>query len=124
MTVRTGAYAYIQWVREATFGTEATGIACGSAFGFEQKISSLNFTNNKIPLSQLGDVRVKTYAYGQTQGSFSVDFVLASPWFFELIGFNNRSSCGVGDPVTHTWSIDTTADTLIPTSFSMEVITT
>jgi len=122
--VLTGAFAYIQWAKEATFNTDAFCTIAQKdkvAFGFEQKISSLNFTNNKIPLSQLGDVRVKTYAYGQTQGSFSVDFVLASPWFFELIGFNNRSSCGVGDPVTHTWSIDTTADTLIPTSFSMEV---
>jgi hypothetical protein len=108
MTVRTGAYAYIQWVREATFGTEATGIACGSAFGFEQKITGWSFTNNKIPLSQLNDVRVKTYAYGQTRGSLSLDFVLSSPWFLGLVGFKEPAcpTTGVG-PYTHSWDLST-----------------
>jgi hypothetical protein len=120
--VFTGAFNYIQWAKESTFGTAAANIqgACALPFGFEQKISSLNFTNNKIPLSQLGDVRVKTYAYGQTQGSFSVDFVLASPWFFELIGFKDSGVTGCAAPYSHTWDIDCTSATEIPQSFTVQ----
>jgi len=122
--VFTGAFAYIQWAKESCFGTAAANIqgACALPFGFEQKISSLNFTNNKIPLSQLGDVRVKTYAYGQTQGSFSVDFVLASPWFFELIGFKDSGApSGCAAPYLYTWSIDDTSATEIPQSFTLQM---
>lgn len=119
--VFTGAYTYIQWALESTFGTDAiTGAACGdkSVFGFEQRIGSLSFTNNKIPISQLGDVRLKTFAYGQTQGSFSVDFVLSNPWFFSLIGFKDVVTTGASAPYSHSYSIDTTTDTTVPQSFT------
>jgi hypothetical protein len=121
--VFTGAFAYIQWQKEATFGTAAACITtAGLPFGFEQKVTSLNFTNNKIPLSQLGDVRVKTYAYGQTQGSFSVDFVLSSPWFLELIGFKDSTAGGgCGPTYTHTWDIDNTSCTELMQSFTVQV---
>jgi len=122
--VLTGAYAYIQWAQEAVFNVTAFCTIAAkdkNAFGFEQKVSSLQFTNNKIPLSQLGDVQVKTFAYGQTQGSFSIEFVLANAWFFNLLGFSTLSTCGVADPVTHSWAVDTTTATLDPHSFSMEV---
>jgi hypothetical protein len=122
--VLTGAYAYIQWAQETTFNTDA--MACAAAgdknsFGFEQKVSSLQFTNNKIPLSQLGDVQVKTFAYGQTQGSFSVEFVLGNPWFFNLLGFSTVCTAGCAAPYTHSWAVDGTTATLDPHSFSMEV---
>lgn len=120
MTVRTGAYAYIQWVREATFGTEAGGIACGSPFGFEQKITGWSFTNSKIPLSQLNDVKIKTYAYGQTKGSLSLDFVLSSPWFLGLVGFKEPAcpTSGVG-PWTHNWDLSTCSEDI--ESFTAEI---
>jgi len=121
--VFTGAFVYLQWAKETTFGTAAADIAttAGETFGFEQKITNLSFTNNKIPLSQLNDVRVKTYAYGQTRGTLSVDFVLSSPWFIELIGFKDGGTAGCASPYTHTWSIDQTTCTKLIQSFTTQI---
>jgi len=118
MTVRTGAYAYIQWRKEAAFGTEAACIATGSTFGFEQKITGWSFTQNKIPLTQLNDVKVKTFAYGQTRGSLSLDFILSSPWFLGIIGFKQTPSSGSG-PYTHNWDLSTCSEAIC--SFSAEI---
>ena len=103
----TGSFVYLQWAPESTFNTAAANIAGSAAtqFGFEQKITSWSFTNNKIPLSQLNDVRVKTYAYGQTRGSISLDFVLSSPFFLELVGFRNGDVTGAACDFTHTWDM-------------------
>lgn len=120
--VFTGAFVYLQWGKESTFGTAAADIlTTGVPFGFEEKITNWSFTQNKIPLSQLNDVRVKTYAYGQTRGTFSVDFVLSSPWFLELIGFKDGGSAGCSAPFTHTWSLDTTAATKTLQSYTVHV---
>lgn len=121
--VYTGAFAYIQWQKESTYATAAADInTAGEPFGFEQKLGSLSFTNNKIPLSQLNSVEVKTFAYGQTQGSFSLDFVMSNPWFFELIGFKDGSTAactpGAGQ-YQHTWAIDSTTATFIPQSYTV-----
>ena len=120
--VYTGAFVYLQWARETTIGTAAASIATvGEDFGFEQKISSWSFTNNKIPLAQLNDIRVKTYAYGQTRGSLSLDFVLSSPWFFELVGFQRDADCGTGsDPYVHTYDLTSGTPTQIE-SFTVQV---
>ena len=119
--VFTGAFVYLQYVKELTFGTAATTIqSAGENFGFEQKITNFSFTNNKIPLSQLNDVRVKTYAYGQTRGSLSIDFVLSNPFFIELIGFKPGGTAGC-DPYTHTWVIDTTSCTKLIQSFTTQI---
>ncbi len=121
--VFTGAFVYLQWAPETTFGTAAANIAttAGNDFGFEQKITSWSFTNNKIPLSQLNDVRVKTYAYGQTRGSLSLDFVLSDPFFVELIGFKAGTKTGCASPYTYTWLLDTTLGTKTIPSFTTQV---
>lgn len=120
--VFTGAFVYLQWQKESVFGVAAANIATvGEQFGFEQKITNWSFTNNKIPLSQLNDVRVKTYAYGQTRGTLSLDFVLSSPWFFELIGFKDGGTAGCAAPYTHTWSLDTTSATKLIQSYTVQI---
>lgn len=121
--VFTGAFVYLQWAPEATFGTAAANIAstAGQDFGFEQKITSWSFTQNKIPLPQLNDVRIKTYAYGQTRGSFSIDFVLSDPMFLELVGFKAGGTTGCAAPYTHTWLLDTTTCTKTLQSFTTQV---
>ena len=119
--VFTGSFAYLQYVRESTFGTEASTIqSAGEQFGFEQKITGWSFTNNKMALAQLGNVQVKTYAYGQTRGNLSIDFVLSSPWFIGLIGFKAGADAGSG-PYTHTWSLDATSATNIIESFTTQI---
>ena len=120
--VFTGSFTYLQYVRETTFGTAASTIqSAGEQFGFEQKITGWSFTNNKLALAQLGDVRVKTYAYGQTRGNLSIDFVLSSPWFLGLVGFKAGADTCVGSVKTHTWDIDTTNATNIIESFTTQV---
>jgi hypothetical protein len=118
----TGSFTYLQYVRETTFGTAASTIqSAGEQFGFEQKITGWSFTNNKMALSQLGDVRVKTYAYGQTRGSLSIDFVLSSPWFLGLIGFKEAADSCVGGVKTHIWDICTDSATEIIESFTTQI---
>ena len=120
--VYTGSFAYLQYVRESTFGTAGSTIqSAGEQFGFEQKITGWSFTNNKMALAQLGDVRVKTYAYGQTRGSLSIDFVLSSPWFIGLIGFKEAADTCVGSVKTHTWDICTDSCTETIESFTTQI---
>jgi hypothetical protein len=128
MAVYTGSYAYIQWSPEATFNTAATNLrnhgasgARSEQFGFEQRITGWSFTQNKIPLSQLNSVKVKTFAYGQTRGSLSLDFVMSSPWFLALIGMNDAVTTGVSAPFTHTFTLDNTTDNTAIRSFSTEI---
>ena len=119
--VFTGAYVYLQWVKESCFGVAATTIqSAGENFGFEQKISSWSFTNNKIALSQLNNVTLKTYAYGQTRGSASFDFVLSSPWFLGLVGFKTATTTGSG-PYVHVYALDTSSDVKNVKSFTMQL---
>jgi hypothetical protein len=110
------------------FNTAATNLrnhgACGARseqFGFEQRITGWSFTQNKIPLSQLNSVKVKTFAYGQTRGSLSLDFVMSSPWFLALIGLNDSVKTGCAAPFTHTFTLDSTTDNTAIRSFSTEI---
>lgn len=128
MAVYTGSYAYIQWSPESTFNSAATNLrnhgACGARseqFGFEQRITGWSFTQNKIPLSQLNSVKVKTFAYGQTRGSLSLDFVMSSPWFLALVGMNDAVTTGASAPFTHTFTLDCTTDNTAIRSFSTEI---
>jgi len=50
----------------------------------------------------------KTFAYGQARGSIGIDFILSSPWFFELL-FDARSSTISGAPNTYNYSISSKA---------------
>jgi hypothetical protein len=120
--VFTGAYATFQWNKEATFNTAAACIGTsGLPFGFEQKITSWTFTNNAIPLQRLNDVRLNTFAYGQTQGNISLDYVLASPWFLDVAGFSTGCTTGCADPFTHTWTIGSCAASKVIPSMTVEV---
>lgn len=120
--VFTGSFAYLQYVRETTFGTAASTIqSAGEQFGFEQKITGWSFTNNKLALAQLGNVQVKTYAYGQTRGNLSIDFVLSSPWFIGLIGFKEGADTCVSSVKTHTFGLDATSATNIIESFTTQI---
>jgi len=128
--VFTGAFVYLQWGIESAFkgaccGGAANITTTGECFGFDQKITTWSFTNAKIPIPQLNDVRVKTYAYGQTRGTIGLDFILSSPAFLEIIGFKNVVHTGCASPFTHTWTLDTcgtqTSDTKLVQSFTLQV---
>ena len=92
--IRTGAFWYLQFGYErAAFGTEA--VTKLAVFGLEQKISGWTYTNNVIPLAQLNCIHIKTYAYGQTQGKMSIDFVMSNPWFLDGL-FDSAVYCAGG----------------------------
>ena len=120
--VFTGAFSHIQWADEASFNDPCTAQACyNKPFGFEQKISSWNLTQNRIPLSQLDDVRIKTYAYGQTRGSITLDYVLSNPWLFCHTGFKTAGAAVGCGPYTYTWDVANDSPTELQSSLSIEI---
>jgi len=121
--VLTGSHGYIHYGEESSYGGGATQTR---AFGLEQKINSLSFKNNQIPLSQLNSIEVKKFAYGKNEGTGSVDFVLSNPWMFDAILGGNDKTSATGD-YSYTWSSDATAlsadnvGVKTPKSFDIEV---
>lgn len=112
--VRTGAFAYLEYGYEnVAFNT--AGTVLDAVFGLEQKISGWTYTNNKITLAQLNSVFPKTYAYGQTQGSLTIDWVMSNPWWLKSV-FDNRVFAAAS-PDTSTFSI---VDKLV-SSFTVEI---
>jgi len=81
--VRTGAFGYLQYGYESTFGTAATTI--NTVFGLEQKITNWSLTNNRITLAALNQIEPQVYAYGTTRGSLGVDFVLSNPFWLSTL---------------------------------------
>ena len=71
--VRTGAYAYVKYGYESTFGGSAT---VDKSFGVKTAVTSLTLGTNRQSLYKLGQVEADKYAYGQQTGSLSLDFVL------------------------------------------------
>ena len=135
--VFTGAYATFQWTKEAVFNvvaaclttsypatSECPGPFSGEGsvpFGFEQKLTNWTFTNNAIPLQRLNDVRLNAFAYGQTQGTISLDFVLANPWWLDMVGFGASCTTGCAEPYTTTWTIGSCAASKTIESMSIEI---
>lgn len=121
--VLTGSHGYIQYGEESSYGGGATQTR---AFGLEQKINSLTYKNNQLPLSQLNSIEVKQFAYGKNEGSASVDFVLSAPWIFDAI-LGAVDTTGSASNYTHTWSSNATAlsadnlEVKTPKSFHVEV---
>ncbi len=103
--VRTGAFGYLQYGREATFGSLAACV--DKVFGLEQKVTNWNLTNNRMALAALGQVEPAIYAYGTTRGSLGIDFVLSNPWWLSTL-FDTvvTATCmPVAGVNTHTYTI-------------------
>lgn len=120
--VRTGSSGYLQYGKEATFAGGATQTR---VFGLEQKITGITWKNNQIPLTALNDLEVQCFAYGKNEGNASVEFVLSTPWIFDLL-LDAVDTTGSASDFTHIWSSDKTALTadnsgiVIPHTFHME----
>ena len=97
--VATGASAYAQFGWEDAYATKATDI--DKVFGLEQKLSGIRWAQNRMTLAELGSVTVGNYAYGRSEGSLSVEWVLSTPWFLQAI-LNNVAST-VATPDSHTF---------------------
>ena len=119
--VRTGASSYVRYDWENTFGTAAFDNATHKAFGLNARLGSWTLGHSPKDLPRLNQVEVAQYAYGQQNGSVSVDFVLSNPWIFKALYGASPAPTGSG-PYVHTWG--TTGDvsgakTITP--FSVEI---
>jgi len=103
--VRTGSSGYLQYGKESTFAGGATQTR---VFGLEQKITGVTWKNNQIPLTALNDIEVQCYAYGKNEGSGSVEFVMSTPWIFDII-LDAVDTSGSASDYTHIWNSDKTA---------------
>ena len=118
--VRTGASSYVRYDWEDTFGTAAFNNSTHKAFGLNARLGSWTLGHSPKDLPRLNQVEVAQYAYGQQNGSVSVDFVLSNPWIFRAL-YGAQATTGSG-PYVHTWG--TTGDvsgakTITP--FSVEI---
>jgi len=80
--VRTGAFAYAKYGYETTF---ATAVTADKKFGLQDKVGSWTLTNNRINLAQLNQIEPNKFAYGQQQGTLSMNYILSSPWVFGAV---------------------------------------
>ena len=80
--VRTGAFAYAKYGYETTF---ATAVTADKKFGLQDKVGSWTLTNNRINLAQLNQIEPNKFAYGQQQGTISMNYVLSNPWVFGAV---------------------------------------
>ena len=101
---RTGAFSYVQYGKESTFGTEASTI--NSSFGHEVTIN-IERRNNLIQIRGLNDRNVKKIIEGNFDGMATVEGILGNTHWIAT-AFGSASSSGSG-PYTHTYS---EADTL------------
>jgi len=117
--VRTGATSYIKYDWEGTFGTSAF-TSNDKAFGLNARLGSWTLGHSPKDLPMLNQVEIRDYAYGQQNGSLSVDFVLSNPWIFKALYGN--STFASATPNTHTWGTaggNSGAKTITP--FSVEI---
>ena len=92
--VRTGAYAYINYGYENTFGGTASAIT--NSFGQRTAISGLTLTTNKIALGKLGQVDPTAFAYGTQNGTLGINFVLGDITSHKIFKSILGSASGAG----------------------------
>jgi len=97
--VRTGAYAYVKYGYEGTFGGSAT---VNKSFGLKSAVTGLTLGTNRQSLYKLGQVEAEKYFYGQQTGTIGLDFVLGDTTtgdvFKAIYGAPSGSAGTAGDP--------------------------
>ncbi len=80
--VRTGAHSYLKYGEEPTYGGGATATR---PFGLQQSVGSWTINNSRKDLRKLGQIERQAFAYGQQNGSLSIEFILSNPWIFRAL---------------------------------------
>tara|TARA_R110002020_G_scaffold360148_2_gene572820 strand:- start:2783 stop:3781 length:999 start_codon:yes stop_codon:yes gene_type:complete len=123
--VRTGAYAYVNYGYESTFGGSAGSIT--NSFGQRTAVSSLTLNHNKMSLGKLGQVDPTAYAYGTQSGSLGINFVLGDTTSHNILksiyGAPSGSPNGTSsNPYIYGSNTEGAANkTLIGSSFTTEI---
>jgi len=127
--VRTGAYAYVNYGWESTFG--GTASAMTKSFGLKTALTGLTIGTNRQQLYKLGQVEPHKFAYGTQTGSLSLDFVLgdvtSGEVFRAIYGYSDQTNQNMaagtaGDP--HIFGDDTgsgSTKSFANQSFSVEL---
>ena len=103
--VRTGSSTYLQYGKEGSFSGGATATR---VFGLQQKFTGITWKNNQIPLTQLNNIEVASFAYGKNEGSGSVEFVMSNPWIFDIM-LDGVDKTGTTNDYSYLWSSDKSA---------------
>ena len=98
--VRTGANSYLKYGWETTFATKSSSLT--KPFGLQQSVGSWTVNNSRKDLRKLGQVEREAFAYGQQNGSLSVEFILSNPWIFQAL-YGAPSTTGSSSDFTHTY---------------------
>lgn len=98
--VRTGANSYLKYGWETTFATKSSSMT--KPFGLQQSVGSWTVNNSRKDLRKLGQVEREAFAYGQQNGSLSVEFILSNPWIFQAL-YGAPSTTGSSSDFTHTY---------------------
>jgi hypothetical protein len=98
--VRTGANSYLKYGWETTFATKSSAMT--KPFGLQQSVGSWTVNNSRKDLRKLGQVEREAFAYGQQNGSLSVEFILSNPWIFQAL-YGAPSTTGSSSDYTHTY---------------------
>ncbi len=102
--VRSASSAYVTRKFEATFGAGGT---VEHKFGYDEKISGLEWNVNQQPLPQLNTPEVEAFLYNRNAGACSIEYVMGnSYWATALLG-DPHTEAGA-DPFTRTWDSDPT----------------
>ena len=100
--VRSASSAYVIRMYEATFGSGGT---VEHKFGYDEKISGLEWANNQSPLPALYTPEVEAFLYNRNSGGCSIEYTMGSSyWLTALLG-DPTTETGA-DPFTRTWESD------------------
>jgi len=98
--MRTGAFAYLRYGWESSFGSGAT--TRDKVFCRGQRVTALGDRHNLQVIHELGYREAKGWAYKQFEGTISVEGILSNPWWIRaLMGAVSTSGTG---PYTHTFT--------------------
>ena len=105
--VVTGSSAYVIRNYEASFESTITNDSA-MVFGFDQKLSGLEWMNNQTALGQIYTPELEAFLYGRDAGGLSIEYTMGnSYWLTSLL--NNpvtEDDNGGAGPITRTWSSD------------------
>lgn len=120
--VVTGNSAYVIRAYEKDFNGD---IGTLLIFGFEQKMSGLEWMNNQTALGQIYTPEVEAFLYGKDAGGLSIEYTMGN--FYWLTSILSDPTLAVGDPDVRTWSSDpddgisSIVNTRIPKTQDLEI---
>ncbi len=106
----TGANSYVNYGFESSF---ASAVSATKTFGLGVKLSTAERKNNLKELYGLGSRNAQSFVDSKFEGSLSVEFEIANPWFLYAVLGGTPSKVGTGP---YTWTF---AEANVPPSLTI-----